>query len=330
MTESHFDADAALKLGRDVLAHEADAILAASSRIGETPDFVEAVKAILGCRGRLVVSGVGKSGHIGRKLAATFASTGTPAFFVHAGEAAHGDLGMITSEDIVLGISYSGETQELLMIVPILKREGARLIAMTGNPDSTLARHADLHINCRVDREACPLNLAPTSSTTTTLALGDALAVACLSAKGFSKEDFARSHPGGSLGRRLLLHVRDIMRTGEEVPSVTADIRVLDAVREITKKHIGMTAVVDAENRVIGIFTEGDLRRLIERLGDIREVVMRDVMTPNPHTIGADKLAAAAVKELEACQCNQLLVVDDEKRLIGALHMHDLMNARVL
>lgn len=330
MTETHFDANAALKLGQDVLSHEADAILAASRRIGETPDFAQAVKAILGCRGRLVVSGVGKSGHIGRKLAATFASTGTPAFFVHAGEAAHGDLGMITSEDIVLGISYSGETQELLMIVPILKREGAILIAMTGNPESTLAQHADLHINCHVDREACPLNLAPTSSTTTTLALGDALAVACLSAKGFSQEDFARSHPGGALGRRLLLHVRDIMRTGDELPRVTADVRVLDAVREITKKHIGMTAVVDSDNRVIGIFTEGDLRRLIERMGDVRDVMMRDVMTPSPHTISPDELAAAAVKALEAFQCNQLLVVDADNHLVGALHMHDLMSARVL
>ena len=330
MIETHFDAAAALRLGRDVLAHEADAIRAASDRLGDTPDFAEAVRAILGCRGRLVVSGVGKSGHIGRKLAATFASTGTPAFFVHAGEAAHGDLGMITSDDIVLGISYSGETQELLMIVPILKREGAKLIAMTGNRESTLARHADLHIDCSIEREACPLNLAPTSSTTTTLALGDALAVACLSAKGFSKEDFARSHPGGALGRRLLLHVRDIMRRGDEVPSVTADVRILDAVSEITKKHIGMTAVVDDAGRVIGIFTEGDLRRLIERVGDVRSIVMRDVMTPNPHVIGADELAAAAVKELEAYQCNQLLVVDGENRLIGALHMHDLMNARVL
>ena len=298
MTETHFDANAALKLGQDVLSHEADAILAASRRIGETPDFAQAVKAILGCRGRLVVSGVGKSGHIGRKLAATFASTGTPAFFVHAGEAAHGDLGMITSEDIVLGISYSGETQELLMIVPILKREGAILIAMTGNPESTLAQHADLHINCHVDREACPLNLAPSISTTRSLALG--------------------------------LHVRDIMRTGDELPRVTADVRVLDAVREITKKHIGMTAVVDSDNRVIGIFTEGDLRRLIERMGDVRDVIMRDVMTPSPHTISPDELAAAAVKALEAFQCNQLLVVDADNHLVGALHMHDLMNARVL
>ena len=237
---------------------------------------------------------------------------------------------MITSDDIVLGISYSGETQELLMIVPILKREGATLIAMTGNPNSTLAKHADLHINCHVEREACPLNLAPTSSTTVTLALGDALAVACLSAKGFSKEDFARSHPGGALGRRLLIHVRDIMRQGDAVPRVTADIRLLDAIREITAKHIGMTAVVDADDHVIGIFTEGDLRRLIEKVGDVRNLIMRDVMTPNPHTIGPDELAASAVKALEAHQCNQLLVVDSDDKLLGALHMHDLMDAKVI
>ena len=237
---------------------------------------------------------------------------------------------MITSDDIVLGISYSGETQELLMIVPILKREGATLIAMTGNPNSTLAKHADLHINCHVEREACPLNLAPTSSTTVTLALGDALAVACLSAKGFSKEDFARSHPGGALGRRLLIHVRDIMRQGDAVPRVTADIRLLDAIREITAKHIGMTAVVDADDHVIGIFTEGDLRRLIEKVGDVRNLIMRDVMTPNPHTIGPDELAASAVKALEAHQCNQLLVVDADGKLLGALHMHDLMDAKVI
>ena len=249
---------------------------------------------------------------------------------VPSGEAAHGDLGMITSDDIVLGISYSGETQELLMIVPILKREGATLIAMTGNPNSTLAKHADLHINCHVEREACPLNLAPTSSTTVTLALGDALAVACLSAKGFSKEDFARSHPGGALGRRLLIHVRDIMRQGDAVPRVTADIRLLDAIREITAKHIGMTAVVDADDHVIGIFTEGDLRRLIEKVGDVRNLIMRDVMTPNPHTIGPDELAASAVKALEAHQCNQLLVVDADGKLLGALHMHDLMDAKVI
>ena len=237
---------------------------------------------------------------------------------------------MITSDDVVLGISYSGETNELLTIVPTLKREGAQLIAMTGNPESSLARYADVHLSCHVEREACPLNLAPTSSTTATLALGDALAIACLSAKGFRKEDFARSHPGGALGRRLLIHVQDIMRTGNDIPSVREDVPVLDAVREITLKHIGMTAVVDNSGRLVGIFTEGDLRRLIERVGDIRRVIIADVMTRTPKTIAAEELAAAAVKKLDEHHCNQLLVVDKEQHLIGALHMYDLMTANVL
>lgn len=322
------NSDAALQLGREVLRQEAAALNTIADDLGQ--DFSKAVSLILNCRGRLIVSGVGKSGHIGRKLAATFASTGTPAYFVHAAEAAHGDLGMITADDVVLGISYSGETNELLTIVPTLKREGAQLIAMTGNPESSLARYADVHLNCHVEREACPLNLAPTSSTTATLALGDAVAIACLSAKGFTKEDFARSHPGGSLGRRLLIHVQDIMRKGSDVPAVREDVKVLEAVREITAKHIGMTAVVDAEGLLVGIFTEGDLRRLIERVGDIREIVISDVMTRTPKTIAAEELAAAAVKKLDKHQCNQLLVVDRDNRLIGALHMHDLMTAKVL
>lgn len=322
------NSDAALQLGREVLRQEAAALNTIADDLGQ--DFSKAVSLILNCRGRLIVSGVGKSGHIGRKLAATFASTGTPAYFVHAAEAAHGDLGMITADDVVLGISYSGETNELLTIVPTLKREGAQLIAMTGNPESSLARYADVHLNCHVEREACPLNLAPTSSTTATLALGDAVAIACLSAKGFTKEDFARSHPGGSLGRRLLIHVQDIMRKGSDVPAVREDVKVLEAVREITAKHIGMTAVVDAEGLLVGIFTEGDLRRLIERVGDIREIVISNVMTRTPKTIAAEELAAAAVKKLDEHQCNQLLVVDRDNRLIGALHMHDLMTAKVL
>lgn len=322
------NSDAALQLGREVLRQEAAALNTIADDLGQ--DFSKAVSLILNCRGRLIVSGVGKSGHIGRKLAATFASTGTPAYFVHAAEAAHGDLGMITADDVVLGISYSGETNELLTIVPTLKREGAQLIAMTGNPASSLARYADVHLNCHVEREACPLNLAPTSSTTATLALGDAVAIACLSAKGFTKEDFARSHPGGSLGRRLLIHVQDIMRKGSDVPAVREDVKVLEAVREITAKHIGMTAVVDAEGLLVGIFTEGDLRRLIERVGDIREIVISDVMTRTPKTIAAEELAAVAVKKLDEHQCNQLLVVDRDNRLIGALHMHDLMTAKVL
>lgn len=322
------DAETAVQLGREVLTQEAAALTHAAAELGE--EFVKAVSLLLNCRGRLIVSGVGKSGHIGRKLAATFASTGTPAYFVHAAEAAHGDLGMITAADAVLAISYSGETNELLTIVPTLKREGATLIAMTGNPESSLARYADVHINCHVKREACPLNLAPTTSTTMTLALGDALAVACLSAKGFTKEDFARSHPGGALGRRLLIHVQDLMRTGEDIPSVRQSVTVLDAVREITAKHIGMTSVVDDNNRVVGIFTEGDLRRLIERVGDIRQIVIGDVMTRTPKTIAASELAAVAVKLIDESQCNQLLVVDEENRLIGALHTHDLIAAKVL
>lgn len=325
-----FNAENAVKLGKEVLRNEAAAILEVEKLLDQTPEFAQAAELILSLKGRLVVSGVGKSGHIGRKLAATFASTGTPAFFVHAAEASHGDLGMITADDAVLGISYSGETSELLSIIPTLKREGIPLIAMTGNPESSLARHSDVHLNCRVEREACPLNLAPTSSTTVTLALGDALAVSCLSAKGFQKEDFARSHPGGALGRRLLLHVKDVMRTGDDLPKVGRDVLVLDAVREITKKHIGMTAVVDSTDAVVGIFTEGDLRRLIENIGDIRSVRMADVMTPNPHCIQAGELAAAAARKLQEFQCNQLLVVDADGRLIGALHTHDLMQAKVI
>ncbi len=329
MSNTHaFDAAAALQLGQEVLTQEADALTHLASTLGN--EFTDAVSRILSCKGRLIVSGVGKSGHVGRKLAATFASTGTPAYFVHAAEAAHGDLGMITANDVVLAISYSGETNELLTIVPTLKREGATLIAITGNSNSSLARHADVHLNCHVKREACPLNLAPTSSTTATLALGDALAVATLSAKGFTKEDFARSHPGGALGRRLLIHVQDIMRQGNDIPAVREGVSVLEAVREITKKHIGMTAVVDENNRVTGIFTEGDLRRLIERLGDIRPCIMKDVMTRNPKTIGAQELAASAVKLLDTYHCNQLLVVDEDNKLIGALHLHDLMTAKVL
>lgn len=303
MSNTHaFDAAAALQLGQEVLTQEAGALTHLASTLGS--EFTDAVSRILSCKGRLIVSGVGKSGHIGRKLAATFASTGTPAYFVHAAEAAHGDLGMITADDVVLAISYSGETNELLTIVPTLKREGATLIAITGNPNSSLAQHADVHLNCHVSREACPLNLAPTTSTTATLALGDALAVATLSAKGFTKEDFARSHPGGALGRRLLIHVQDIMRTGEDIPAVREEVGVLEAVREITKKHIGMTAVVDDQGRVTGIFTEGDLRRLIERLGDIRPCVMKDVMIRNPKTIRAQELAASAVKLLDTFHCN--------------------------
>lgn len=317
----------ALALARDVLRIEAQAVTALIDRIGA--DFQRAVDALLGCTGRVVVSGVGKSGHIGRKIAATLASTGTPALFVHAAEAAHGDLGMVTPKDVFLGLSYSGETAELLTIVPVIKRDGVPLVAMTGNAQSSLGRHADIHLDVRVDKEACPLNLAPTSSTTAMLALGDALAIACLDARGFSSDDFGRSHPGGALGRRLLTRVRDIMRTGEGVPRVDPDATVMDAVHEITAKKIGMTAVVDAAGRVQGVFTEGDLRRLIERVGDVRPLRVSDVMTRSPLTVDPEALAAEAARFLDQTLRNQLLVVEDG-RLVGALHLHDLKAAKIL
>ncbi len=325
----HFSAAGAIELGREVLLRESAAVADLAKTL-DHDHFARAVELLIGCRGRVVVSGVGKSGHIGRKIAATLASTGTPAFFVHAAEAAHGDLGMITKDDVVIGISYSGETGELLTIVPVIKREGTPLITITGRPTSSLSKNADVNLDVHVTAEACPLNLAPTTSTTATLAMGDALAIAAMHAKGFTKEDFARSHPGGALGRRLLTHVRDVMRTGEAVPVVREDVSVLDAVREITKKHIGMTAVVDAENRVTGVFTEGDLRRLIESRGDIRAIAIREVMTKTPKTVKADAMAAAAARILEESLVNQLLVTDDEGRLAGALHLHDLMSAKVI
>lgn len=279
-----------LNLGRQVLIEEANEVRALADRLGEP--FIKAVKLLLSCKGRVVVSGIGKSGHIARKIAATLASTGTPAFFVHAAEAAHGDLGMITKEDVVIAISYSGTSSELLAIIPTVIREGAPVISITGSDDNTLAREANVNLNIHVSREACPLNLAPTSSTTATLAMGDALAIACLDAKGFGPEDFARSHPGGALGRRLLIHVSDLMRQDDQMPVVLENASVMDAVKEITKKRIGMTAIVDEENKVKGIFTEGDLRRLIEKVGDIRSVPIAEVMTANPTTIAPSALAA--------------------------------------
>lgn len=323
------DEKAAVELGREVLQQEA-AVLGNLAETLDDGSFVRAVRLLLNAKGRVVVSGVGKSAHVGRKIAATLASTGTPAFFVHAAEAAHGDLGMITAEDVVIGISYSGTSNELLTIVPVLKREGTPLITITGNASNSLASYADVNLDIHVTKEACPLNLAPTTSTTATLALGDALAVACMHAKGFTKEDFARSHPGGALGRKLLTHVRDVMRTGDAVPAVKLGVTVLDATREITKKHIGMTAIVNEENQVCGIFTEGDLRRLIESKGDIRGLLIETVMTKNPKTISCDEMAASAAKILDKTLVNQLLVVDDDKHLIGALHVHDLMAAKVI
>lgn len=317
----------ALALAREVIAIEAAAVAALAARIDA--DFQRAVDLLLACRGRVVVSGVGKSGHIGRKLAATLASTGTPALFVHAAEAAHGDLGMITPQDAVIALSYSGETSELLTVVPVLKRDGTPLMAMTGNPASSLARHADVHLNVHVEKEACPLNLAPTSSTTAMLALGDALAIACLDARGFGAADFARSHPGGALGRRLLTRVADLMRTDEALPRVPIGASVLEAVAEISRKRLGMTAVIDTDGKVAGIFTEGDLRRLIERVGDVRTLAVRDVMTAGPLAVPSTMLAAEAARILDASLRNQLLVIDDG-RLVGALHLHDLTAAKVL
>lgn len=327
-----FDAQRALELARDTLQIEADAILALKSRLTSRPDdsFALAVGLLLNCTGRVVVSGIGKSGHIARKIAATFASTGSPALFVHAAEASHGDLGMITESDVLIAISYSGEASELLSIVPIVKRMGARLIAMTGNSESSLASLADVHLSVQVDKEACPLNLAPTASTTATLALGDALAVALLDARGFREEDFARSHPGGALGRRLLTHVRDVMRSGEAIPAVTSEVSLSAALLEITRKGMAMTAVVDQNYHAIGVFTDGDLRRLIEKIQDFTKLTIADVMHADPRTIGPDQLAVEAVELMEEFRINQLLVADADGKLVGALHIHDLTRAKVI
>ncbi|WP_323072961.1 KpsF/GutQ family sugar-phosphate isomerase [Mycetohabitans endofungorum] len=318
----------ALQLAQHVLDIEAEAIRSLSTRLNG--EFVVAVEMLLACKGRVVVSGIGKSGHIARKLAATLASTGTPAFFVHPAEASHGDLGMVTADDVFIGLSNSGESEELVAILPLIKRLGAKLIAVTGRPESSLAKLADVHLNARVEKEACPLNLAPTASTTATLALGDALAVAVLDARGFSADDFARSHPGGSLGRRLLTYVRDVMRTGDEVPRVTLSATVRDALFEITAKRLGMTAIVDGDSRVEGIFTDGDLRRVLEHKGDIFGLPITDVMTRKPHTISAGQLAVEAVELMERFRMNQVLVTDADGTLIGALNTHDLFSAKVI
>ncbi|CBW76117.1 Arabinose-5-phosphate isomerase (EC 5.3.1.13) [Mycetohabitans rhizoxinica HKI 454] len=318
----------ALQLAQHVLDIEAEAIRGLSTRLNG--EFVVAVEMLLACKGRVVVSGIGKSGHIARKLAATLASTGTPAFFVHPAEASHGDLGMVTADDVFIGLSNSGESEELIEILPLIKRLGAKLIAVTGRPESSLAKLADVHLNARVEKEACPLNLAPTASTTAALALGDALAVAVLDARGFSADDFARSHPGGTLGRRLLTYVRDVMRTGDEVPRVTLCATVRDALFEITAKRLGMTAIVDGDSRVEGIFTDGDLRRVLEHKGDILGLPITDVMTHKPRTISAGQLAVEAVELMERFRINQMLVVGADGMLIGALNTHDLFSAKVI
>ncbi|MBJ9620620.1 arabinose 5-phosphate isomerase KdsD [Burkholderia multivorans] len=320
--------DRALALARDVLDIEADAVRALRDQLDGS--FAHAVALLLGCRGRVVVSGIGKSGHIARKIAATLASTGTPAFFVHPAEASHGDLGMVTADDVFIGISYSGESEELVAILPLVKRIGAKLIAITGRAESSLGTLADVNLNAAVSKEACPLNLAPTASTTAALALGDALAVAVLDARGFGSEDFARSHPGGALGRRLLTYVRDVMRTDDDVPYVGLDATLSDALFQITAKRMGMTAVVDTNRKVAGIFTDGDLRRVLARDGDFRRLPIADVMTREPRTIGADHLAVEAVELMERHRINQMLVVDADGVLIGALNMHDLFSKKVI
>ncbi|WP_131112163.1 KpsF/GutQ family sugar-phosphate isomerase [Sulfuricystis thermophila] len=317
-----------IALARRVLSIEAEAIWKLADRLDDS--FVLAVDLILGSHGRTIVSGLGKSGHIARKIAATMASTGTPAYFVHAAEAVHGDLGMIARDDVLIAISNSGENDELLTIVPLVKRQGGKLIAITGNPASSLAREADVHLDARVDEEACPLNLAPTASTTAALALGDALAVALLDARGFSASDFARSHPGGALGRKLLTHVRDVMQPLERVATVASDTLIPTVLAAISRGGMGMAVVLDADGRVTGIFTDGDLRRAMERLGDLRQVQVGALMSRNPRTIGPERLAVEAVEIMERHKVNQLLVTDPAGRLLGALNMHDLFRAKVV
>lgn len=322
------DSYALKKLARAVIDTEATAVASLVSRIDET--FVAACQIILECRGRIVVLGMGKSGHIAGKIAATLASTGTPAFFVHPAEASHGDLGMITGEDVVLVLSNSGETDEVRQILPLLKRLGVSIIAMTGKPASTLASHADVHINVAVEAEACPLGLAPTSSTTAALVMGDALAVSLLESRGFTAEDFARSHPAGQLGKRLLLHIKDIMHSGEEMPLVAENASLSEAIVEMTKKRLGMVAITDEEMKVQGIFTDGDLRRTLAQAFDPHKTLMGEIMTRNGKTIQPMALAAEAVNMLQQYKVQGLLVVDDESRLLGVLNFNDLLQAGVV
>ncbi|NWG74528.1 MAG: KpsF/GutQ family sugar-phosphate isomerase [Rubrivivax sp.] len=323
-----FDAERALQLAARTLDIEAAALAGVKARLDGA--FTQAVQAMLACRGRVVVMGMGKSGHVGRKIAATLASTGTPAMFVHPAEASHGDLGMVTPADVVLAISNSGESDELNVVVPLLRRQGVTLIAMTGRADSTLARHAQIVLSSAVEQEACPLNLAPTASTTAQMALGDALAVALLDARGFEERDFARSHPGGALGRRLLVHVDDLMRTGDALPRVGPAAAFGELLREMTGKGLGFAVVVDAAERVLGIFTDGDLRRLIEQGGDLRTLRAGEVMHANPRTIRAGAIAVDAATLMEQHRITSVLVVDDGGRLVGALNTNDLMRAKVI
>ncbi|GKT22883.1 KpsF/GutQ family sugar-phosphate isomerase [Acidovorax sp. SUPP3334] len=323
-----FQADQALRLARETFDIEAAALAGLSARVGTS--FASAVERMLATTGRVVVMGMGKSGHIGRKIAATLASTGTPAFFVHPAEASHGDLGMVTTGDLVLGISNSGESAELTVLLPVLKRLGVPLVAMTGGLESTLARHADLVLDCSVDREACPLNLAPTASTTAQLAMGDALAVALLDARGFRSEDFARSHPGGALGRKLLTHVSDVMRSGDEIARVAPDASFSELMREMSAKRLGASAVVDAAGHVLGIFTDGDLRRRIEAGAELRGATAGEVMHAGPRTIAPDALAVDAAEMMERHAITSVLVADADGVLIGVVHIGDLMRAKVI
>ncbi len=317
-----------LALAREVLEIEAAAIHGLIARLDE--QFQQAVEMILASRGRVTVSGMGKSGHIARKIASTMSSTGTPAYFVHPAEASHGDLGMVTRDDVFIALSNSGESGELLAIVPLIKRQGARLIALTGNADSSLAREADAHLYAGAEKEACPLNLAPTASTTAALALGDALAVALMQAKGFSRDEFARSHPGGALGRKLLTHVRDVMRAGAEAPRVPETATLSDAILEMTRSRMGITSVINADEHVVGIFTDGDLRRTLQKGVPVEGTLVSSVMSRGPRTITGEKLAVEAVQIMEEHKVNQLLVVDEQQRLVGALNMHDLFRAKVI
>ena len=315
--------------GRRVFEVEREGLAAVGARIDG--EFSQACRLMLACRGRVVCSGMGKSGHVARKIAATLASTGTPAFYLHPGEAGHGDLGMVTDADMVLALSYSGESDELLMLLPVLKRAGNPIVAMTGRAASTLALAADVHLDVAVPAEACPLALAPTASTTASLAMGDALAVALLEARGFTSDDFARSHPAGALGRRLLLHIADVMHAGDDIPRVAADATLGDALLEMSRKRLGMTAVVDADDRLLGLYTDGDLRRsLADPATDVRDTRIDKVMTRTPVTIDADALAAEAAQLMETHKINALLVIDGERRVVGALNIHDLLLARVV
>lgn len=327
-TPVQLDDQRILQLAHDTLEIEADAVR--HLRSGLSPSFVQAVRAILKVKGRVVVMGMGKSGHVGRKMTATLASTGTPAMFVHPAEASHGDLGMVKDTDLVIAISNSGESDELAAILPVLKRQGVPLVALTGGTDSTLANHADIVLNTGVLKEACPLNLAPTASTTAQMAMGDALAVALLDARGFKAEDFARSHPGGALGRRLLTHVSDVMRSGDAVPRVLSETSFSDLMREMSVKGLGASAIVDGHQQVLGIFTDGDLRRLIEKGADMRALTAKQVMHVSPRTVRDSALAAEAAELMELYSITSVLVVDDQGRLCGALNTNDLMRAKVI